>query len=129
MEPVAGENDVIYCASLLRWENRNFIVYQDHTSWRGGNIKYVEVDHELRPVGNKGERFILMDPPPTLNDRYRSAEFYLENDTFYMYSGASSKPRIYVYATASAVPDPSSKVRTRDGIIEHTDEHEPTTDR
>ena len=32
-----------------------------------------------------------------------------------MYSGAGSKPRIYVYATASAVPDPDGKVRTRDG--------------
>jgi len=100
VEPVTGENDDIYCASLLQWDSRNFIVYQDHTSWRGGNIKYVEVDRELHPVGDKGERFILMDPPPTLNDRYRSAEFYLENETFYMYSGASSKPRIYVYATA-----------------------------
>jgi len=100
--PVPGEDDTIYCASLLQWDGRNFIVYQDNTGWRGGNVKYVEVDGELHPVGNKGERFILMDPPPTLNERYRSAEFYLEDDTFYMYSGAGSKPRIYVYATAEA---------------------------
>ena len=100
VEPVEGENSTIYCAALLRWESRNFIVYQDHTAWRGGNIKYVEVDRELHPVGNKGERFILMDPPAELNDRYRSAEFYREGDNFYMVSGASSKPRIYVYATA-----------------------------
>jgi len=112
VEPVAGENNDLYCASLLQWESRNFIVYQDHTGWRGGNIKYVEVDRELSPVGNRGERFILMDPPPALNERYRSAEFYLEDDTFYMYSGASSKPRIYVYATASAVPEAGEKARS-----------------
>ena len=104
VEPIAEENNDIYCASLLQWANRNFIVYQDHTAWKGGNIKYVEVDRQLHPVGNKGQRFVLMNPPPTLNERYRSAEFYLENDTFYMYVGASSKPRIYVYATANAGP-------------------------
>jgi hypothetical protein len=107
----------------LQWGSRNFIIYQDHTSWRGGNIRYVEVDRELNPVGNNGERFILMDPPPTLNERYRSAEFYLEDDTFYMYSGASSKPRIYVYATANAVPDPNSKASTQDGLIEQAGGH------
>ena len=120
VEPVVGENNDIYGPSLLQWENRNFIVYQDHTSWRGGNIKYVEVDSELSPVGNKGERFVLMDPlpDPPLNDRYRGTEFYLENETLYLYSSASSKPRIIVYATANAVPDPNSKVGTRYGIIE-----------
>ncbi|UCG60188.1 MAG: hypothetical protein JSU70_11815 [Phycisphaerales bacterium] len=102
-EPVAGENNDIYGPSLLQWENRNFIVYQDHTSWRGGNIKYVEVDGELHPVGNKAERFILMDPPPNppIKDRYRGGEFYLENETLYMYSSASYKPRIIIYATAN----------------------------
>jgi len=120
VEPVAGENNDIYGPSLLQWENRNFIVYQDHTNWRGGNIKYVEVDRELHPVRNKGERFILIDPPPNppIKDRYRGAEFYLENETLYMYSSASYKPRIIVYATANAVPDSSSKIRTQDGIIE-----------
>ena len=120
VEPVAGENNDIYGPSLLQWENRNFIVYQDHTAWRGGNIKYVEVDRELHPVANKGERFVLMDPPadPPLNDRYRGGEFYLENDTLYLYSSASAKPRIIVYAMANAIPGPSSKERKRDGIIE-----------
>jgi len=125
VEPAAGENDTIYCASLLQWDSRNFIVYQDNTGWRGGNIKYVELDRELHPVGNQGERFILMDPPPSLNERYRSAEFYLENDTFYMYSGASSRPRIYVYSTASVVPDSGSKSRTRASVSEQADVHEP----
>jgi hypothetical protein len=48
---------------------------------------------------------MLMDPPsdPPLNDRYRGGEFYLEGDTLYLYSSASSNPRIIVYATASAV--------------------------
>jgi hypothetical protein len=123
VEPVAGENGGVYCASFFQWGGRNFIVYQDHTAWIGGNIKYVEVDRELHPVGNNGERFILLDPPPTLNDRYRSAEFYREGDTFYMYSGGGSNPRTYVYATASAVPDPSNKVRTRGSIIEQADGH------
>jgi len=82
VEPAAGEKDGLYCASFFPWENRNFIVYQDHTSSRGGNVKYVEVDCELHPVGNTGERFVLMDPPPTSNDPYRSAEFYRENETF-----------------------------------------------
>jgi hypothetical protein len=105
VEPVAGENNDIYDPSLLQWENRNFIVYEDHTNWRGGNIKYVEVDSELNPLGNKGERFVLMDPPPNppIKDRYRGGEFYLENETLYMYSSASYKPRIIVYATANAV--------------------------
>jgi hypothetical protein len=106
VEPAAGENDTIYCASLLQWYDRNFIVYQDDTGWRGGNIKYVEVDRELNPVGNGGERFMLMNPSPEppLKDRYRSAEFYCEGDTLYMVSGAGVNPRMYVYATASAVP-------------------------
>jgi len=120
VEPIEGENNDAYGPSLLRWENRNFIVYQDHTTWRGGNIKYVEVDRELSPVGNKGERFVLLDPPPgpPLKDRYRGGEFYRENDALYLYSSASSGPRIIVYATASAArtaPGPSNKASTEDG--------------
>jgi len=105
VEPVAGENENVYGPALLQFKNRNFLVYQDQTAWRGGNIKYVEVDSELNPVGNKGERFVLLDPPsdPPLNDRYRGAEFYRENDSLYLYSSASSNPRIIVYATADAV--------------------------
>ena len=125
VEPASGENDDLYCASLFQWENRSFIVYQDHTSTRGGNLKYVEVDRELNPVGNKGERFVLMDPPTTLNDRFRSAEFFRENDTFYMFSGAGSNPRLYVYATASAVPDPSRTAAARDSNLKQPVKHEP----
>jgi len=81
------------------------MVYQDHTAWRGGNIKYVELDSELNPVGDKAKRFMLMDPPadPPLKDRCRGGEFYLEGDTLYLHSSASSNPRIIVYATSSAV--------------------------
>lgn len=102
VEPVAGENNDLYGPSLLQWEGRNFIVYQDHTTWRGGNIRSVEVDSDLNPVGETGERFILMDPPagPPLNDRLRGAEFYRDGETLYLYSSASRNPRIIVYATA-----------------------------
>ncbi len=104
VEPVDGENRDAYGPSLLRWKNRNFVVYQDHTAWRGGNIKYVEVDRELNPVGNRGERFVLLDPSPgpPLNDRYRGGEFYREGDTIFLFSSASSDPRMIVYATANA---------------------------
>jgi len=102
VEPVEGENNDCYGASLLRWKNKNYIVYQDHTAWRGGNIKYVEVDDALRPAGSKGKRFVLIDPPPgpPVNDRYRGGEFYLESGTLYLYSSASKAPRIIVYAKA-----------------------------
>jgi len=122
VEPVKGENNDVYGPSLLQWKNRNFIVYQDHTSWRGGNIKYVEVDSELNPVKNKSQRFVLMDPPsgPPLKDRYRGGEFYLDNDTLYLYSSASSKPRIIVYATAKYVSDKNSKLRPNKDSIEQS---------
>ena len=104
VEPIEGEMNDCYDPTFLRWKNRNFIVYQDHTTWRGGNIKYVEVDQEFNPVGNQGERYLLMDPPPEppLKDRYRGGEFYLEGDTLYLYSSASRNPRLIVYATAKA---------------------------
>jgi len=109
VEPAEGENHGVYGPSLLQWAGRSFIIYQDHTAWRGGNIKYVEVSLDLLPVGNKGERFLLMDPPPALNDRYRGGEIYREDDTLYMISGASKAPRIFVYATANAVTLDTSK--------------------
>lgn len=86
--------------------------FREGTSWKGGNIKYVEVDRDLNPLGHEGERSVHMDPPPEppLKDRYRGAEFYFENDTLHMHSSGSSQPRIIVYATAKAVADPNSAV-------------------
>ena len=103
VEPVDRENNDVYGPSLLRWQNRCFVVYQDHTAWRGGNVKYVEVDAGLNPVENRGERFVLLDPSPDppLKDRYRGGEFYREGDTLFLYSSASRDPRIIVYATAN----------------------------
>jgi len=124
VEPAAEENDGMYCASFFQWGSRNFVVYEDHAAKRGGNVKYVEVGRELHPVGSKGERFVLLDPPAELNDRYRSAEFYREGDTFYMISGGGSNPRMYVYATASAVPDTGGKAGTRVGAGGKADKQE-----
>ena len=116
VEPVAGENDNLYGPSFLQWKGRNFVVYQDQTAWRGGNIKYVEVDPGFIPIGRTGERFVLLDPPsdPPLKDRYRGSEFYLENGRLYLYSSGSKDPRIIVYATTDATPDESSIVSRLD---------------
>ena len=102
VEPVAGENNDAYGPALLRWQGSNFVVYQDHTTWRGGNIKCVELDQQLHAVGAAGKRHMLLDPPPKppINDRYRGAEFYFENGKLYMYASASKDPRVIVYATA-----------------------------
>jgi len=116
VEPIEGEKNDLYGPAMLQWQNRNFIVYQDHTAPRGGNLKYVEVDDGLNPVGNGGERFVLMDPPaaPPLKDRYRGSEFYIENDTLYLYSSGSWNPRILVYAIANEAPDPSNRISRLD---------------
>ena len=83
------------------------MTYQDMTTWRGGNLKYVEVDDELNAVGAGGERFVLMDPPPELplEDRYRGAEFYLEDETIYLFSSGARDPRLIVWATATVNPN------------------------
>jgi hypothetical protein len=102
VEPIEGENNDCYGPALLTWRDRNFVVYQDHTTWRGGNIKYVEIDQELNPVGARGKRYVLLDPPaePPLTNRYRGGEFYFESGKLYLYSSASKDPRLIVYATA-----------------------------
>lgn len=112
VEPIDNEKNDMYGPALLQYGDRVYLVYQDHTSWRGGNIKYVELDPELLPIGNSGERHILMDPDPgpPLKDRYRGGEFYTENGELYLYSSASRSPRILVYATAPASKaEPGSK--------------------
>jgi hypothetical protein len=107
VEPIEGEGANLYGPSMLRWERRNYLVYQDGTSWRGGNLKYVELDEHLSPIGAGGQRYILVDPPdePPLNNRYRGSEFYLEGDTLYLYSSGAKDPRIIFYATAKVNPE------------------------
>lgn len=106
IEPIEGDMNDLYGPALLRWQGRNFVTFQDHTSWRGGNLKYVELDQELNPVGAGGERFVLVDPPaePPLNDRLRGSEYYLDGDTLYLYSSASKAPRLLVRAKAKVKP-------------------------
>ena len=127
VEPVEGEMNDCYGPALLRLKGRNFITYQDHTSWRGGNLKYVEVDRELNPVGVGGERHVLVDPSsePPLNDRLRGTEFYQEGDTLYLYSSASKAPRLLVYATAKVArdnvrklskPEPSAEIAPQSNL-------------
>ena len=107
VKPVEEDMNDLYGPALLQWKARNFVTFQDHTSWRGGNLKYVELDKDLTPVGDGGERYVLVDPPatPPLNDRLRGTEFYLEGNTLYLYSSASKSPRLLVYATAQVKPD------------------------
>jgi hypothetical protein len=121
---VEGEGDDIYGASLLPWQGRNFIVYQDHTSYRGGNVKYVELDSRLHPVGSRGERYTLIDPVPDspIDNRYRGGEFYRENNTLYLYSGASKSPRVIVFATADAGPNPADSVPEAEVSSKHAGE-------
>ncbi|MEX0321049.1 MAG: cellulase family glycosylhydrolase [Puniceicoccaceae bacterium] len=104
VEPIDGEMNDLYGPALLQYSGKVFVVYQDHTSWRGGNVKYVELDPELNPIGDSGKRHVLLDPDPgePLKDRYRGGEFYRENGILYLYSSASRSPRILVYATAPA---------------------------
>lgn len=107
VEPIDGEMNDCYGPALLRYKGRNFITYQDHTTWRGGNLKYAEVDQQISAIGDKGRRYILIDPPsePPFDNRLRGTEFYREGDTIYLYSSASKNPRRLVYGTAIIQPD------------------------
>lgn len=101
-EPVAGEGNDLYDPALLQWEGRNFVVYQDHTAKRGGNVKYVELDRQLNAVADQGERYTLIDPAADspVGNRYRGCSFHREDETIYMYSGGGENPRRIVVATA-----------------------------
>ncbi|MGC6465868.1 MAG: hypothetical protein ACON5N_09805 [Akkermansiaceae bacterium] len=100
VEPVEGENLQLYCPAFLRWQGRNYVVYADGTGWRGGNLKYVEVDPHFASVGAGGERRLLLAPPEELAHRLRSPEFLLEGDLLHMISGGGRHPRRIVHATA-----------------------------
>ncbi len=100
VEPATGENRQLYCPALVQWQKRNFIVYADCTSWRGGRLRYVELDEVLSPVGGGGNRFTLLDPPAELAHRLRSPEFLVEEDTIHMIAGGGKNPRLVVYGSA-----------------------------
>lgn len=93
MELIEGEGNAIDGLSLLQWQGRNFIVYQDHTGNRGGNVKCVELDGQLHPVA------------ALFGNRYRECDFYREGDTLYMCSSALESLRGILYATADAPAD------------------------
>ena len=101
VKPVEGENKQLYCPALFRWKGRNFVVYADCTSWRGGRLRYVELDDELNPVGDGGARHTLLEAPADLANRLRSPEFVVEGDTVHMIAGGGKGPRVVVYGTAS----------------------------
>ena len=102
VSPIMGEGNDLYGPSLLLWKGRNYLFYQDHTAWRGGNLKYVELDKSLTPVDQAGKRFLLIDPSaePSLNNRIRGSEFYFAQDNLYLFSSGSRNPRILFYAKA-----------------------------
>jgi len=102
VEPIEGEGNDLYCPSLIQWKGKNYVTYADHAGYRGGNLKYVELDNQLNPVGAGGKRYVLIDPVlnSPINNRYRGGEIYREGNTLYLISGASERPRVIVYATA-----------------------------
>lgn len=105
VKPGEGETEMLYDPAFFRWKGKNYIVYADNNVWRGGTLKYVEIDRDLDPVGADGKRYTLMDEPEgpkELEGRLRSPEFLIEGDTIHMISGGGKSPRVCVYSTASA---------------------------
>ncbi len=102
IEPIAGEMKDCYGPAFLRWQGKNYITYQDHTAWRGGNLKYVELDQALSPVGPGGKRWTLIAPPaaPPLHNRLRGSELHLIHGQLHLISSASQNPRLLVHAQA-----------------------------
>ncbi|MEM0895889.1 MAG: hypothetical protein AAGJ79_03310 [Verrucomicrobiota bacterium] len=105
-EPIEGEADNLYGPALLRWKGRNFLTYQDGTTWRGGNLKYVALDQELSTVSDGSERLVLIDPPegPPMENRLRGSEFYLDGDTRYLFTSGARSKRLIAWATAEVKP-------------------------
>ena len=107
VEPGEGETSALYDPALFQWEGRHYIVYADNNVWRGGTLKYVEIDKGFTPVGSSGRRYVFMEGPASLQGRLRSPEFLVEGSTIHMISGGGKSPRVIVYAVS--VPDPKSK--------------------
>ncbi|MEM1442858.1 MAG: hypothetical protein AAGF67_10990 [Verrucomicrobiota bacterium] len=97
-----GENRDIHSAALLRWKEKNYLVYSDNFTWRGGRLRYVELDAELNPVGTGGKRYTLIHPPEEIQVRLRGQEFFFEGDRIHMISGGGKTPRLSVYSSARA---------------------------
>lgn len=95
-----GENQDIHSAAFLRWKEKNYIVYSDNYTWRGGRLRYVEVDEELHPVGVEGKRYTLIHPPEEIQVRLRGQEFFLEGKVIHLISGGGKTPRLSVHSSA-----------------------------
>ena len=104
VKPVSGENNEIFGPSLLKWKNKNLVVYQDNLGGKGGNLKCVIVNDNFDNVGFGGKRHTLLVPPdgPPVDGRFRGAEFYEFSNKLYMFSGASKRfKENIIYATAN----------------------------
>lgn len=97
-----GENQDLHSAAFLPWREKNYIVYSDNFTWRGGRLRYVEVDKEFTPVGTGGKRFTLIHPPEEIQVRLRGQEFFREGDRIHMISGGGKTPRLAVRSSAPA---------------------------
>lgn len=106
----------LYGPPLLQREARKFVVYQNHTGYRSGLVKYVELDARLHPLRDQGKRHVLIDPVPDspIENRYRGERFYCEGNPLYMYSGGGPH-RIIVYATAEVDDDAPGKTDGKTG--------------
>ena len=102
LSPTSGEGNDLYGPALVRWKGKNYLSYQDHTAWRGGNLKYVEVDNDLNPPEKTTPRFTLISPETNspLQGRIRGSEFYFDKNDLYLFSSGSKSPRVLFYAKA-----------------------------
>lgn len=96
-----GENRDIHSAAFFQWQEKNYIIYSDNYTWRGGRLRYVEVDKELNPVGTGGKRYTLIHPPESIQVRLRGQEFFREGDKIHMISGGGKSPRLAVHSSAT----------------------------
>ena len=102
LSPTSGEGNDLYGPALVRWKDKNYLSYQDHTAWRGGNLKYVELDNDLNPPEKTTPRFTLIssETNSTLQGRIRGSEFYFDKNDLYLFSSGSKSPRVLFYAKA-----------------------------